>query len=152
MADVKAVPEGYHTLTSYLVVKGAAKAIEFYEKAFGAKELYHLDGPGGVIAHAEIMIGDSHLMLADATDEFKDPGAYGGTPVSTLFYTEDCDAVFRKAIDLGAKEIKPLKDEWYGDRMGTIVDPFGHMWSIATHKEDVAPEEMEERMKKAYGG
>ena len=146
---VKPVPEGYHTVTPYLVMKGASEAIDFYTKVFGAKEVVRMDGPGGSIGHAEIMIGDSFIMLADESPEmgFQGPEAVGGTPVSLVIYIEDVDAVFARALAAGATETKPLKDQFYGDRSGTITDPFGHVWTISTHKEDVSPEEMDKRMK-----
>jgi len=146
---VKPVPEGYHTVTPYLVMKGASEAIDFYTKVFGAKEVVRMDGPGGSIGHAEIMIGDSFIMLADESPEmgFQGPEAVGGTPVSLVIYIEDVDAVFARALAAGATEKKPLKDQFYGDRSGTITDPFGHVWTISTHKEDVSPEEMDKRMK-----
>jgi len=146
---VKPVPEGYHTVTPYLVMKGASEAIDFYTRVFGAKEVVRMDGPGGSIGHAEIMIGDSFIMLADESPEmgFQGPEAVGGTPVSLVIYIEDVDAVFARALAAGATETKPLKDQFYGDRSGTITDPFGHVWTISTHKEDVSPEEMDKRMK-----
>ena len=146
---VKPVPEGYHTVTPYLVMKGASEAIDFYTKVFGAKEVVRMDGPGGSIGHAEIMIGDSFIMLADESPEmgFRGPESVGGTPVSLVIYIEDVDAVFARALAAGGTETKPLKDQFYGDRSGTITDPFGHVWTISTHKEDVSPEEMDKRMK-----
>jgi len=140
-------PDGYHTATPYLIVSGAARAIEFYREAFGAKELVRMPAPGGKVMHAEVQVGDSRIMLAD---EFPDMGALspqtiGGTPVSLMLYVEDCDAVFRRAIAAGAKEQRALQDQFYGDRSGNLVDPFGHKWTIATHKEDVSPEELTKR-------
>jgi PhnB protein len=138
---------GYHTATPYMIMKGATQAIEFYKKAFGATEIMRIDAPGGTIGHAEIQIGDSRLMLADeapAWDAYS-PEKFGGTPVSIMIYVEDCDAVFARAISLGAKELKPVKDQFYGDRSGHLSDPFGHVWTIATHKEDLSPEEMAKR-------
>lgn len=145
---VKAIPEGYRSITPYLVCKGAAKAIEFYTKAFGAREFMRMPGPGGSVMHAEVKIGDSMVMLAD---ENKDRGALspetiGGTATSIMFYTDDVDAVFNRAISLGAKSEMPPADMFWGDRMGNLVDPFGHKWGIATHKEDVTPDEMQKRM------
>ena len=144
---VKPIPDGYHSVTPYLVVDGAADAIEFYKKAFGATEVFRMP-MGDRVGHAEIKIGDSHVMLAD---EFPDmdhlgPKNRGGTTVSLMVYVEDVDAAFPKAIAAGATEKRPLEDQFWGDRMGTLTDPFGHMWSLATHKEDVAPEEMQRRM------
>lgn len=144
---VKPIPDGYHTITPYLYIKGAAKALDFYKRAFGATELMRMEMPGGGIGHAEIMIGDSMLMLAD---EFPDMGvrsplSLGGNGSSILIYCEDVDSLFAKAVAAGAKEVRPLKDQFYGDRSGTIEDPFGHQWTIATHKEDVTPEECARR-------
>jgi PhnB protein len=144
---VKPVPDGYHTATPYLIVHDAAKAIEFYKKGFGAIELMRMPGPDGRIMHAEIKIGDSIIMLADESPEmgYRSPLALGGTPVSLLLYLEDVDARFEQAVAAGAKVQRSLRDEFYGDRMGTVVDPFGHIWSLSTHKEDLSPEQMEER-------
>jgi PhnB protein len=153
MADVKPIPDGYHSLTPYLIIDGAADALEYYKKAFGATELFRMEH-GGKIGHAEMKIGDSPFMLADGHPEmgYKGPKAYGGTPVSLMIYVEDCDTVYKQAIDAGATEVKPLQDQFYGDRSGTLTDPFGHVWTIATHKEDVTPEEMDKRMAAAHGG
>jgi PhnB protein len=142
-----AIPEGYHSVTPYLIVKGAARAIEFYQQAFGATELMRLDGPDGSVGHAEIKIGDSPVMLADEHPEmgFRSPQTLGGTGVSLLVYVENVDDLFRQAIAAGGKELRPVQDQFYGDRMGTLEDPFGHVWSIATHIEDVSPEEMRRR-------
>jgi len=147
MADVKPIPDGYHSLTPYLIIDGAADALEYYKKAFGATELFRMEH-GGKIGHAEMKIGDSPFMLADGHEEigYKGPKAYGGTPVSLMIYVDDCDTVYKQAIDAGATELKPLQDQFYGDRSGTLTDPFGHVWTIATHKEDVTPEEMDKRM------
>jgi PhnB protein len=144
---VKAVPEGYHTVTPYLVCKGAAAAIDYYKKVFGAKELVRHAAPGGQVGHAEIKIGDSVIMLADEFPEMKalSPQTIGGSPVSLMLYVEDVDAVFKRALAAGGKELHPLKDQFYGDRSGTLTDPFGHIWTIGTHKEDVSPEEMNRR-------
>ena len=146
---VNHIPEGYHSVTPYLVIDGAADALEFYKKAFGATELMRMPGPGGKIGHAEIMIGDSHIMLADEhPDEgHRGPKSIGGTPVGIMLYVPDVDAMFRTAISLGAKETRPVENQFYGDRSGSLTDPFGHNWMISTHVEDVAPEEMERRMK-----
>ena len=144
---VKAIPDGYHSITPYLVCKGAAKAIEFYTRAFGAKEFVRMPGPEGRIMHAEVKIGDSMLMLSD---ENPDRGAVApsgkGRSASLMFYTNDVDTVFKRAIDAGASSIEAPTDMFWGDRMGNLMDPFGHQWAIATHKEDVAPDEMEKRM------
>ena len=144
---VKPIPDGYHTVTPYLIVKGAAKALDFYAKALGATELFRMPGPGGQIMHAEIKIGDSPIMLAD---EFPDMGAVspqslGGSPVGIMLYVPDVDALSAQAIAAGAKVLRPIADQFYGDRSCTIEDPFGHKWTISTHKEDVSPEEMERR-------
>jgi PhnB protein len=147
------IPEGYHTATPYLVVNGGARAIEFYKQAFGATEMVRMDAPGGKIGHAEIKIGDSYIMLADEHPEMdaRSPQTIGGTPVGLCLYVEDCDTMFKRAISLGAKSLKPLQDQFYGDRSGTILDPFGHKWTIATHKEDVSPEEMQKRVAALFG-
>ena len=147
---VKPIPEGYHSITPYLIVNGAANALDFYKQAFGAQELFRMADPSGKIGHAEIKIGDSPIMLADEFPEmgFRGPQSLGGSSVTILLYVEDVDEVFNRAIAAGGTLLKPLKDEFYGDRSGTLTDPFGHIWTVATHKEDVAPEEMEERMKK----
>ena len=147
MADVKPIPEGYHSLTPYLIVDGAADAIEYYKKAFGATELFRMDHEGKV-GHAEIKIGDSPFMLADEHPAmgYRGPKSLGGTPVSLMIYVEDVDTVYPRAIEAGGVEVKPLQDQFYGDRSGTLTDPFGHVWTIATHKEDVTPEEMEKRV------
>ena len=144
---VKPVPEGYHTATPYLVCKGAAKAIDFYKQAFGATELFRLEGPGDSVGHAEIKIGDSPIMLADEFPDMgaRSPEAYGGSPVSIMLYVGDVDKVVERAVENGAKVVRPVQDQFYGDRNGTLTDPFGHTWTIATHKEDVSPEEMKRR-------
>jgi PhnB protein len=148
MAKVKAIPEGYSTITPHLVCKDAAKAIEFYAKAFGAVERYRMPGPGGKVMHAEIQIGNSIVMLADEFPEqgARSPQSIGGTPVVLMIYTEDVDAAFQRATDAGAKAIMPPADMFWGDRYGKLSDPFGHEWAIATHREDVTPEEMARRM------
>jgi PhnB protein len=144
---VKAIPDGYHTVTPYLIVKDAARAIEFYKKAFGATELMRLAGPGGKVGHAEIKIGNSPIMLADEFPEMdiRSPQALGGTPVGIVLYLEDVDARFSQAVAAGATVDRPVKDQFYGDRSGTLVDPFGHKWTMATHKEDIAPEDINKR-------
>ena len=146
--SVKAIPDGYYSLTPYLVCKGAAKAIEFYSKAFGANETVRMPGPGGAIMHAEVKIGNSMLMLADENKErgHLSPESIGGSACSIMFYTDAVDDVFTRAVAAGAKVEMPPADMFWGDRMGNIVDPFGHKWTIATHKEDVSPAEMEKRM------
>jgi PhnB protein len=152
MANVKPIPEGYHSVTPYLVMKGAADAIEFYKKAFGATELFRMDHEGK-IGHAELKIGDSPIMLADENPEmgYLGPLAIGGTPVSLMIYVEDVDKIYPQAIAAGGVELKPLQDQFYGDRSGTLKDPFGHIWTVGTHKEDVTPEEMDKRMAAAHG-
>ncbi len=146
---VKPIPEGYHSVTPYLVVQGAAKALDFYQQAFGATELMRMEGPGGIIGHAEIRIGDSPVMLADEHPDMGalSPETVGGSPVSLLIYVDNVDEVFARALAAGATQIRPVQDQFYGDRSGMLKDPFGHTWSMATHVEDVAPEEMDRRMK-----
>jgi PhnB protein len=153
-ANVKPVPDGYHSITPYLIIDGAAQAIAFYREAFGAEELVRMDAPGGRVGHAELQIGDSRIMLADEFPQMgaRGPRSVGGTPVHLLLYVNDCDAVFHRAVGAGATAKKPLADQFYGDRSGTVEDPFGHSWTIATHKEDVPPDEMERRAKAAMGG
>jgi len=148
----KPIPDGYHTATPYLIVNGAAQALEFYKKAFGATEMMRFPGPGGKVMHAEIKIGDSPIMLADEAPEMgaRSPKTIGGTPVSLLLYVEDVDAWASKAVAAGAKVQRPVQDQFYGDRTGTFEDPFGHVWSIATHKEDVSLEEMQKRAESAF--
>jgi PhnB protein len=148
---VKPIPEGYHSITPYLVIKGAAAAIDYYKKVFGAKERMRMDAPGGTIGHAELEIGDSVIMLADEFPEMghKSPKTLGGSPVSVILYVENVDAVFKRALDEGARQVRPLENQFYGDRMGSLEDPFGHLWSVATHVEDVAPDEMQRRAAEA---
>jgi len=144
---VRPIPDGYHTVTPYLIVKDAAHAIEFYKQAFGAAELMRFADPSGKVGHAEIKIGDSPIMLADEVPAmgYRAPEALGGSPVSILLYVEDVDGMFDKAIAAGAKVSRPVQDQFYGDRAGTLTDPFGHTWTIATHKEDVSLEEVSKR-------
>jgi PhnB protein len=148
---VQPIPEGYHTLTTYLAVGDAAAAIEYYKKAFGAEERVRMDAPGGKIGHAELAIGDSLLMLSDSFPQAttRPPRELGGTSASVLMYVEDVDAVVQRAVDAGAEITMDVADQFWGDRFGSIMDPFGHSWSIATHVEDVPPEEMAERAKQA---
>jgi PhnB protein len=146
--SVKPIPDGYHSVTPYLIVKGAARALEFYKKGLGAEERMRMAGPGDKIMHAEIQIGDSVVMLAD---EFPQMGALspqtiGGTPVGICLYVKDVDSLFKQAIAAGGKEERPVMNQFYGDRSGTLIDPFGHKWTIATHVEDVTGEEMQRRM------
>ena len=145
-------PAGYHTVTPYLIVDNAAKALEFYQKALNAKEIYRLPTPGDKsgkkIAHAEIRIGDSQLMLSD---EYPDmdalgPKSLGGTPASFLIYVDDVDKAFEQAVKAGGKAVQPVENQFWGDRTGTLVDPFGHKWTLGTHVEDVPPQEMQKRM------
>jgi PhnB protein len=147
----KPIPEGYHTLSPYLAVDDAARAIEYYAKAFGAKELVRMDGPGGTIGHAELEVGDSRIMLSDPFPQAstRPPKDLGGTSASVFMYVEDVDAVVKRAVDAGATVTMEVADQFWGDRFGTITDPFGHVWSIATHVEDVPPDEMAERAKAA---
>jgi PhnB protein len=144
---VKPIPEGYHTVTPYLIVNDAARALEFYQQAFGATEVYRMTDNSGRVGHAEIKIGDSHIMLADEHPEIgaRSPQAFGGSPISLLIYVEDVDALVKQATAAGAKLTRPVADQFYGDRTGGLEDPFGHAWYIATHVEDVAPEELERR-------
>jgi PhnB protein len=150
---VKPIPDGYHTVTPYLIVQSGANAIEFYKKAFGATELYRMADPSGHVMHAEIKIGNSPVMLADEVPAMghRGPRALGGTPVSMLLYVDDVDARASQAIAAGAKVLRPVQDQFYGDRSGTFEDPFGHVWTIATHKEDVPHEEMVKRVAAARG-
>jgi len=145
---VKPIPDGYHSVTPYIIVKGAAKAIDFYKNALGATELMRFPGPNNTVMHAEIKIGDSVIMLADEHENgpYRSPVAVGGTPVSLMVYVEDVDTVFNQAVSLGAKSTRAVEDQFYGDRSGNLTDPFGHVWTIATHKEDVSAEEMQRRM------
>ncbi len=154
MTNTKPIPEGYHTATPYLIIKDAAKAIEFYKKAFGAKEMMRMSQPDGRIGHAEIKIGDSPIMLADEFPEMgaRSPQSLGGSPVSILLYVEDVDAFAKQAVAAGTKVVRPVKDQFYGDRSGSFEDPFGHQWHIATHVEDVALEEMYKRAAAAGRG
>lgn len=148
---VKPIPDGYHSVTAYLILRGAAQAIDFYVSAFGATELVRMPGPNGTIGHAEIKIGDSPVMLADENPDrgAEGPEILGGSPVHLMIYVDDCDTVFKRALAQGATELHPLKDQFYGDRSGSLVDPFGHVWTIATHKEDLSPQEMERRAAEA---
>jgi len=148
------IPKGYHTATPYLIIKGAAKALEYYKKAFGAKETLRFAAPGGMIGHAEIKIGDSMIMLADEYPDmgYRGPLSLGGSAVSILLYVEDVDRWFDRAIAAGGKATRPVADQFYGDRSGTLTDPFGHVWTISTHVEDVSLEEMNRRAKARTGG
>ena len=145
---VQPIPAGYHSVTPYLMVRDAARAIAFYRNAFDADEVMRFNGPDGRIAHAEVKIGDSHVMLADESPEqgFVGPQTLGGAGVSLMLYVDDVDATFAQALAAGATVRRPVTDQFYGDRVGTLADPFGHVWSIGTHREDVPVEEMQRRM------
>ena len=145
MPEVKKIPAGYHTATPYLVVGDAARAIDYYKRAFGASELMRMNGPDEKVAHAELKIGDSMLMLSDEMMGNRSPQTLGGSPVSIFLYVEDVDSVFDRAVKAGAKSDMPPTDMFWGDRFGKLTDPFGHQWAIATHIEDVAPQEMQKR-------
>jgi PhnB protein len=152
MPKVSPIPAGYHAVTPYLVIKGAAQAIEYYKKVFGAAEVVRMPGPEGKIGHAELQIGDSRIMLADENPNmgqgYTSAASIGASPVSLYVYLPDVDRVFERAVAEGGKVLKPVADQFYGDRSGFFQDPFGHLWAVATHVEDVSPEEMQERMKK----
>jgi PhnB protein len=150
---VNPIPEGYHTITPYLIISEAAKAIDWYKGAFGAQQTLRMEDPNtGKVGHAELKIGDSYIMLADEYPDmgYRSPKTLGGAGISLLLYVKDVDAIVKQAVDAGAKLERPVQNQFYGDRTGTIQDPFGHVWSIATHIEDVSPEEMIERSKKAF--
>ncbi|HET9492570.1 MAG TPA: VOC family protein [Methylomirabilota bacterium] len=144
---VKPIPDGYHAVTPYLSVAGAAGAIDFYRKAFGAKEVMRMPGPNGTIGHAEIEIGGSRIMLADEYPDmnFRSPKSFGGSAVHIHLYVEDVDAVVKQAVSVGAKVLRPVADQFYGDRMGSLEDPFGHVWHVATHQTDLSMEELTKR-------
>jgi len=146
----KAIPDGYHSVIPYLIVKGAVDAIDFYRHAFGAVEQMRMPAPDGRIGHAELRIGDSVIMLADEHPEMghHSPQSLGGAGVSLLIYIDGVDEVFKRAVANGAKELQPVKDQFYGDRSGTVQDPFGHRWTLATHIEDIPPDEMRRRAEK----
>jgi PhnB protein len=146
-SKVKPIPDGYQALTPYLIVNGAASAIAFYQRVFGAIELFRLADPSGKVGHAELLIGESRIMLADEFPEMgaRGPQSFGGSPVRLLLYVDDVDAVASQAIAAGAKLVRPIEDQFYGDRAGGLEDPFGHHWHLATHIEDVSAEEMKRR-------
>lgn len=148
---VKPIPDGYHTITPYLYISGAAKALEFYARAFGAQELFRMPTPEGKIGHAEMKIGDSIFMLADECPQMdvRSPKMLGGTTTGFLLYVKDVDVAFQRAVDAGATATKPLENMFWGDRMGQVADPFGHTWSLATHIEDVPPDELQRRAEAA---
>ena len=145
---VRPVPEGYSSITPYLIITGAAKAIDFYKRVFGATEVMRFGGPDGKVGHAELRIGNSMIMLADEHPErgYRSPQSIGGSATGIMLYVDDVDRVFKRAVEAGAAVHQELKDQFYGDRSGTVVDPFGHVWTISTHVEDVSPEEMQRRM------
>jgi PhnB protein len=151
---VKPVPRGYHTITPYLSIKGAADAIEFYKRAFGAKEVMRLAQPDGRVGHAELQLGDSRVMLADEFPDmdFRSPHSIGGTPVTIHMYVEDVDAVVEHAVAAGATITRPVQDQFYGDRSGTVMDPYGHVWHVSTHKEDLSEEEIRRRAAAQHKG
>lgn len=151
---IKPIPDGYHTATPYLVITNAGKAIDFYKEAFEARESMRLETPDGKVMHAEITIGDSPIMLCDECPEWNalSPQTIGGTAVSIMLYVEDVDTVVNRAVAAGAKLLMPVADQFWGDRCGTVADPFGHKWSVATHTEDVSPEEISVRAKALFGG
>lgn len=144
---VKVIPDGYHSVTPYLIVKGADRAIDFYKKVFGASQRMRMDGPNGTVGHAEIEIDGSAIMLADEFPDmgFRSPQSLGGAGVSLHLYVKDVDACFNRAVAAGGKALRPVQDQFYGDRSGTLEDPFGHVWTISTHKEDLSPDEIRKR-------
>jgi PhnB protein len=148
MGSVKSIPDGYHNVTPYLYVRAAANAIDFYKNVFGATEIMRMPGSNGKIMHAELRFGDSVVMLADENPQsgIMSPQTIGGYSVGLHLYVENADAVIQKAVESGAKLLRPIKNQFYGDRSGSLLDPFGHMWNVATHVEDVSPEEMKKRM------
>jgi PhnB protein len=154
MADVKPIPDDYPQVIPSLAVDGASEAIEFYCTVFGATVRMRMDGPGGKVGHAELQLGNSVIMLADEYPEVghKGPKAYGGSPVTLSVYVEDVDATFERAVGLGAKTLRAVENQFYGDRSGQFEDPFGHKWNVATRVEDVPPDEMEKRAAEAMGG
>lgn len=155
MSDkVKPIPDGYNGVTPYLIVSDAARAIEFYKRAFGATEVYRFDAPGGRVGHADVKIGDTHMMLADEHQEVgaRSPKTIGGSPVSLSLYVEDVDATVEKAVEAGARIIRPAANQFYGDRTCGLEDPFDHVWYVATHVEDVSDEEMQKRAAATHHG
>jgi len=153
-AKVKPVPDGYHTITPYLSIKGAANAIDFYKKAFGATEVMRMAEPDGRVGHAEVLIGDSRVMLADESPDidFRSPQSIGGTAVHLHMYVENADAVVGQAVAAGAKVVRPVQDQFYGDRSGSVADPYGHVWHVSTHKEDLSMEEIRKRAAAQHKG
>jgi PhnB protein len=152
--NVKPIPDGYPTVTPYLSISGAAAAIDFYMKVFGAKERMRMMQPDGRVGHAELQIGDSCVMLADEFPEmqFRSPRSIGGSPVTLHVYVEDVDGVVARAVEAGAKVLQPVKDQFYGDRSGTVIDPYGHVWNVATHTEDLSMEEIGRRAAALHQG
>lgn len=153
MNKVKPIPDGYHTVTPYLTIRNAATALDFYKRAFGADEIFRIANPQGKVGHAEIRIGDSAIMLCDEFPEMgaQGPESIGGTPVMMHLYVEDVDALVERAVNAGGKLERPVADQFYGDRAGLVVDPFGHKWWISTHVEDVPPDELKKRSEAAFG-
>lgn len=152
MADVKSIPEGFHTVTPHITVKDAAQALDFYKAAFGAEEVVRMPGPGGKVMHAEIRIGDSRMLLNEEFPEMdvKGPKAFGGSPVTLHLYVEDADGLVKQAADAGAKITMPVQDTFWGDRYGRLEDPFGHQWAIATRVREMSFQEMREASRKAF--
>lgn len=150
--SVKPIPEGFHTVTPYLAINGADEAIEFYKQAFGATERFRMNTPEGTVGHAEIVIGDSCIMLADECPEscFHSPGSLGGSSFGVHLYVEDADRVFEQAVAAGATVLRPVADMFYGDRIGCLKDPYGHVWFVSTHREDLSEQEIFERAKKMF--
>jgi PhnB protein len=148
---VRSIPEGYASVTPFLIISGAAEAIDFYIRVFDAEELMRFDGPNDTVAHAELQVGNSRIMVSDEHPQmgFRSPESVGGSGAGLMLYVDDVDRVFTRAIDAGAKTMQEVKDQFYGDRSGTLIDPFGHIWTIATHIEDVTEEEMQRRMEAA---
>jgi PhnB protein len=151
--NVKPIPDSYTAITPYLICKDNKAAVDFYQRAFGAEAIVKMDGPGGIVVHAEMKFGNAMVMMGEESPEmgFKSPKLLGGSTVGIVLYVNDCDAVVKTAVDAGAKILRPLKDQFYGDRSATLEDPFGHTWTVSTHKEDLTPQEIGERMKKEFG-
>jgi len=147
MNIVKPIPEGFHSITPYLIVRDCAAAIRFYQSVFGAQEVERITMPGGIVGHAALQIGDAKIMLAEEMPKWnnKSPATLGGSSVGIVLYVPDVDATYRRALDAGAKPVEPVKDMFYGDRSGTLTDPFGHNWHIMTHIEDVSSDEVQKR-------
>lgn len=154
MSTVEPIPAGYHTVTPYLVVEDCAAALDFYKRAFGAEEVLRLPAPDGKIMHAEMRIGDSMIMLSDEAPDWgaRSPRHYGGSPMHLMLYLADADASYAQALAAGATSVRPMENQFWGDRMGRVADPYGHQWSLATHVEEVSPEEMDRRFKAMMAG